>query len=174
MPRQFVPSPKNPRPRRGGSRVPRTGRREDSGPLSDPRQMAVRAVYTTPPRTSSAPSPIRNMLASQFIAVPFRSQNRGIACARKRTFGMAGHVAVRRQRTWIKPTRESVVLGTIRPRSPDYRLVSISRCCCFRLRPSPPPAPWCDMRSGIFESGNHPNSGEETGLNFCTKSFYYL
>src|ERR1700686_2414705 len=29
--------------------------------------MAVRAVYKTPPRTSSAPSPIRNILASQFV-----------------------------------------------------------------------------------------------------------
>jgi hypothetical protein len=36
--------------------------------LSDPRQIAVRAMYKTPPRTSSAPSPIRNILASQFIA----------------------------------------------------------------------------------------------------------
>jgi hypothetical protein len=33
-----------------------------------PRQIAVRAVYKIPPRTSSAPSPIRNILASQFIA----------------------------------------------------------------------------------------------------------
>jgi hypothetical protein len=67
MPGQFVPSPKNRTPRRGGSRVSRTGR-EESGPLSDPRQIAVRAMYKSPPRTSSAPSPIRNILASQFIA----------------------------------------------------------------------------------------------------------
>ena len=66
MPGQFVPSPRNRRLRRGGSRVPRTGR-EESGPLSDPRQIAVRAMYNTPPRTSSAPSPIRNIFASQFI-----------------------------------------------------------------------------------------------------------
>jgi hypothetical protein len=32
--------------RRGGSRVPRTGR-EESAPLSDPRQIAVRAMYKT-------------------------------------------------------------------------------------------------------------------------------
>jgi len=67
MPGQFVPSPKNRRLRRGGSRVSRAGR-EESGPLSDPRQIPVRAMYKTPPRTSSAPSPIRNILAFQFIA----------------------------------------------------------------------------------------------------------
>jgi hypothetical protein len=67
MPGQFVPSPKNLTLRRGGSKVLRTGR-EESGPLSDPRQIAVRAMYKTPPRTSSAPSPIRNILAPQFIA----------------------------------------------------------------------------------------------------------
>src|ERR1700682_1822737 len=66
MPGQFVPNAKNPMPRRGGSRVSRTGR-EEYGPLSGPRQIAVRAVYKIPPRTSSAPSPIRNILASQFI-----------------------------------------------------------------------------------------------------------
>src|SRR6267378_6315471 len=67
MPGQFVPSPKNRTLRRGGSRVSPTGR-EESGPLSGPRQIAVRARYRIPPRTSSAPSPIRNILASQFIA----------------------------------------------------------------------------------------------------------
>src|ERR1700738_2311845 len=72
MPGQFVLSPKNPMLRLDGSRVSRTGR-EESGPLSDPRQIAVRAMYKTPPTTSSAPSPIRNILASQFIAAP---QNR--------------------------------------------------------------------------------------------------
>jgi hypothetical protein len=61
MPSQFVPSPKNRTPRRGGSRVPRTGR-EESGPLRGPRQIAARAMYKIPPRTSSAPSPIRNIL----------------------------------------------------------------------------------------------------------------
>jgi hypothetical protein len=66
MPGQFAPNPKNPMPRRGGSRVSRTGR-EEYGPLSGPCQRAVRAVYKIPPRTSSAPSPIRNILASQFI-----------------------------------------------------------------------------------------------------------
>src|SRR5712664_1684181 len=64
MPGQFVPSPKNLMLRLGGSRVSRTGR-EESGPLSDPRQIAVRAMYKTPPKTSSAPSPIRNIFASQ-------------------------------------------------------------------------------------------------------------
>jgi hypothetical protein len=34
------------------------------GRLSDPRQIVARAMYKTPPRTSSAPSPIRNILAS--------------------------------------------------------------------------------------------------------------
>ena len=67
MPGQFVPNPKNRTLRRGGSRVSRTGR-EESGPLSGPRQIAVRAMYRIPPRTSSAPSTIRNILASQFIA----------------------------------------------------------------------------------------------------------
>src|SRR5260370_21462827 len=66
MPGQFVPSPKNRTLRRGGSRVSRTGW-EESGPLRGPRQIAVRAMYRIPPRTSSAPSPIRNILASQFI-----------------------------------------------------------------------------------------------------------
>jgi hypothetical protein len=47
MPGQFVPSPKNLMLRRGGSRVPRTGR-EESGPLSDPRRIEVRAMYKTP------------------------------------------------------------------------------------------------------------------------------
>src|SRR5438552_9775664 len=70
MPGQFVATPKNRMLRVGGSRVLRTGRREESGPLSGPRQMAARAVYKTPPRTSSAPSPTRNILASQFIAAP--------------------------------------------------------------------------------------------------------
>src|ERR1700674_4876486 len=69
MPGQFASSPKNPTPRRRGSRVPRTGRPE-SGPLSDPRQITARTMYKTPPRTSSAPSPIRNIFASQFIAAP--------------------------------------------------------------------------------------------------------
>src|ERR1700726_1155962 len=59
--------PKNRTPRRGGSRVSRTGR-EESGPLRGPRPIAARTMYKIPPRTSSAPSPIRNILASQFIA----------------------------------------------------------------------------------------------------------
>jgi hypothetical protein len=42
MPGQVVLTPKNPMPRRGGFRVSRTGR-EESRPLSDPRQIAVRA-----------------------------------------------------------------------------------------------------------------------------------
>ena len=61
MPGQFVPSPKNRTPRRGGSRVSRTGRQE-SGPLRGSRQIAPRAMCKIPPRTSSAPSPIRNIL----------------------------------------------------------------------------------------------------------------
>jgi hypothetical protein len=67
--------PKNRTPRRGGSRVSRTGR-EESGPLSDPRQIAARAMYKSPPRTSSAPSPIRSILASQFIATTHNSTGR--------------------------------------------------------------------------------------------------
>ena len=86
MPGQFVPSPKNLMLRRGGSRVSRTGR-EESGPLSDPRQIAVRAMYKTPPRTSSAPSPIRNILASQFIAA---THNRTGIQADARRFVPAG------------------------------------------------------------------------------------
>jgi hypothetical protein len=42
MPGQFVPSPKNRTPRRGGSRVSPTGR-EESGPLRGPLQIAARA-----------------------------------------------------------------------------------------------------------------------------------
>ena len=72
--------------RLGGSRVSRTGR-EESGPLSDPRQMAVRAMYKNPPRTSSAPSPIRNILASQFIAA---THNRTGIQADARRFVPAG------------------------------------------------------------------------------------
>ena len=69
MPGQFVPSPKNPVPRRGGSRVLRTGpEREEPEPLSDPRQITARTMYRTPPKTSSAPSPISIILASRFIA----------------------------------------------------------------------------------------------------------
>jgi hypothetical protein len=37
-------------------------RPEESGPLRGPRQIAARAMYKIPPRTSSAPSPIRNIL----------------------------------------------------------------------------------------------------------------
>ena len=55
-------SPKNPPPRRGGSNVSPAGR------LSDPRQIVARAMYRMPQRTSSAPSPIRNILAAQFVA----------------------------------------------------------------------------------------------------------
>src|SRR5260370_39487594 len=69
MPGQFVLTPKNRMLRVGGSRVSRTGR-EESRPLSGPRQIAVRIMYKTPQRTSSAPSPIRNIFASQFIAAP--------------------------------------------------------------------------------------------------------
>jgi hypothetical protein len=54
-------------PCRGGSKVSRTGR-EEFWPLSGPRQIALRAVYKSPPATSTAPSPIRNILASQIIA----------------------------------------------------------------------------------------------------------
>src|SRR6266550_459196 len=60
MPGQFALTPKNRMLRVGGSRVP----------LSGPRQIAVRIMYKTPQRTSSVPSPIRNILASQFIAAP--------------------------------------------------------------------------------------------------------
>jgi len=69
MPGQFVPSPKNPVPRRGGSRVLRTGPEpEEPEPLSDPRQITARTMYRTPPKTSSAPGPISIILASRFIA----------------------------------------------------------------------------------------------------------
>jgi hypothetical protein len=68
MPGQFAPSPKNRTLRVGGSRVLETGP-EERGRLSGPHQIAVRAMYKIPPRTSSAPSNVRNILASQFIAV---------------------------------------------------------------------------------------------------------
>src|SRR3981189_625741 len=101
MPGQFVPSPKNLMLGRGGSRVSRTGR-EESGPLSDPRQIAVRAMYKTPPTASSAPSPIRNILASQFIAA---THNRTGIQADARRFVPAGKGAATgearaRKATW--------------------------------------------------------------------------
>ena len=68
-PGQFVPSPRNRKLRRGGSKVSRAGR-EESRPLSGPRQIAVRAMYRIPMITKSAPSPIRNILASLFVAAP--------------------------------------------------------------------------------------------------------
>jgi hypothetical protein len=37
---------------------------EERGRLSDPHQIAVRAIYKIPPRTSSAPNIIKNILAS--------------------------------------------------------------------------------------------------------------
>jgi hypothetical protein len=68
-PGQFGPSPRNPTPRRGGSRVLRTGpERGEPEPLSDPRQITARTMYRTPPKTSSAPSPMTIILASRFIA----------------------------------------------------------------------------------------------------------
>ena len=68
-PGQFVPSPRNRKLRGGGSKVSRVGRKE-SRPLSGPRQIAVRAMYRIPQKTRSAPSPIRNILASLFAAAP--------------------------------------------------------------------------------------------------------
>jgi hypothetical protein len=68
-PGQFAPSPRNRKLRRGGSNVSRAGR-EESRPLSGPRQIAVRAMYRIPPITRSAPSPIRNILASLSVAAP--------------------------------------------------------------------------------------------------------
>jgi len=68
-PGQFGPSPRNPTPRRGGSRVPPTGpEREEPEPLSDPRQITACTMYRTPPKTSSAPSPMTIILVSRFIA----------------------------------------------------------------------------------------------------------
>jgi hypothetical protein len=68
-PGQFGPSPRNPTPRRGGSRVPPTGpEREELEPLSDPRQITACTMYRTPPKTSSAPSPMTIILVSRFIA----------------------------------------------------------------------------------------------------------
>src|SRR6266702_3464174 len=58
MPGQFAPTPKNPTPRRVGSRVSPAGR------LSDPRQIVARTMYKIPPRTSRAPNPISTILAS--------------------------------------------------------------------------------------------------------------
>jgi hypothetical protein len=73
MPGQFAPSPRNRMPRREGSRVSGTGP-EERGRLSDPHQIAVRAMYNIPQRTSSAPNTIKSILASQFIAVTHDSQ----------------------------------------------------------------------------------------------------
>src|SRR5450631_3076324 len=68
-PGQFGPSPRNPKPRRGGSRVSGTGpEREEPEPLSGPRQIAARTMYRTPPKTSSAPSPMTIIVVSRFIA----------------------------------------------------------------------------------------------------------
>src|SRR5258706_9935963 len=80
MPGQFVLTPKKRMLRVGASRVSRTDR-EESRPLSGPRQIAARIMYKTPQRTSSAPSPIRNIFASQFIAAPHNRTgiNRGKA-----------------------------------------------------------------------------------------------
>jgi hypothetical protein len=49
--------------RLGGSRVSGTGP-EERGRLSDPHQIAVRAIYKIPPTTSIAPNTIKNILAS--------------------------------------------------------------------------------------------------------------
>jgi hypothetical protein len=54
-------------PRREGSRVSGTGP-EERRRLSDPHQIAVRAMYKNPPRTSSAPNTIKNILASHYTA----------------------------------------------------------------------------------------------------------
>jgi hypothetical protein len=68
-PGQFGPSPRNPKPRCGGSRVSGTGPElEEPEPLSDPRQITARTMYRTPPKTSSAPSPMTIILVSRFIA----------------------------------------------------------------------------------------------------------
>jgi hypothetical protein len=67
--RFVIPGTRNPTPRRGGSRVLRTGpERGEPEPLSDPRQITARTMYRTPPKTSSAPSPMTIILASRFIA----------------------------------------------------------------------------------------------------------
>src|SRR5258708_30005262 len=63
MPGQFAPSPRNRTPPLEGSRVSGTDP-EERGRLSDPHQIAVRAIYKIPPRTSSAPNTIKNILAS--------------------------------------------------------------------------------------------------------------
>src|SRR5450432_4071866 len=68
-PGQFGPSPRNPKPRCGGSRVSGTDpEREEPEPLSDPRQITARTIYRTPPKTSSAPSPMTIIVVSRFIA----------------------------------------------------------------------------------------------------------
>src|SRR5258705_4696625 len=63
MPGQFAPSPRNRTPPLEGSSVSGTDL-EERGRLSDPHQIAVRAIYKIPPRTSSAPNMIKNILAS--------------------------------------------------------------------------------------------------------------
>src|SRR5205823_10694639 len=78
---------------------------EESGPLSGPRQMAARAVYKTPPRTSSAPSPTRNILASQFIAAP-HNRTRIQAGEEGIRSGVACH-ALRKAHLMSKSTRQA-------------------------------------------------------------------
>jgi hypothetical protein len=56
MPGQFVLTPKNRMLRVGGSRVSRTGR-EESRPLSGPRQIAVRIMYKTPAENEQRAKP---------------------------------------------------------------------------------------------------------------------
>ncbi len=125
MPGQFVPSPKNPTPRRGGSRVPRTGP-EESGPLSGPRQIALRVMYKSPPRTSSAPSPIRNILASPFIAA---AHNRtGIQADGGRIVPAAGTIVA----VGFLIVRPELTCGAspqsapFQDRRPDPRLLSVT------------------------------------------------
>jgi hypothetical protein len=69
MPGQFVPSPKNRAPRLGGSRVSRTGRWEESGPLSGPRPPnSSAAIYKTPENEQRAKPDQEHSGLSQLIA----------------------------------------------------------------------------------------------------------
>jgi len=89
IPGQFASNPRKPTPRRGGSKVSRAGR------LSDPRQNVALAVYKTPPITSSAPSTIRNIVASQFVVATHKNgetQSRAASIRSGRQVHVGHHV----------------------------------------------------------------------------------
>src|SRR3982074_217112 len=147
MPGQFVPSPKNRTLRRGGSKVSRTGR-EESWPLSGPRQIALRAIYRSPPRTSSAPNPVRNILASQFIAAPHNitetQASRFENVPAKRRLRNIDPIRARRRVRLYRPNEVLVCVGgakqlgqttVLTPARPSSRPIERARAPARGLRP---------------------------------------